>query len=205
MQRRVQAAEREGPNGSGSKRPGGGSKRKRSSKGNAEGEEGAEVEEGLEGEEGEDGEKKKKRTKRPKKKKAKVEEVDGEAAEEEGEAQAEEEEEEDGEEGGELVEGDEEGVAQRKRQKILQLATQVHPTAAPLHTTLLLHNYPYHPPSTLYSPLPHHPLPSPLSAARVRIGRGRQARRSHQPAHEGDARRPRRRDPFQAVCAVGAA
>ena len=68
MQRRVQAAEREGPNGSGSKRPGGGSKRKRSSKGNAEGEEGAEVEEGLEGEEGEDGEKKKKRTKRPKKK-----------------------------------------------------------------------------------------------------------------------------------------
>lgn len=37
------------------------------------------------------------------------------------------EEEEEEDEGGELIEGDEEGMAQRKRQKILQLATQVRP------------------------------------------------------------------------------
>jgi hypothetical protein len=141
MQRRVQAAERgdaAGGSGSGSKRSGGKS-RKRKSSGEGAGASGEAPEQ--EGEEGEaaaaaaaaegdaaagDGVvKKKKRTSRKKKKKASVEEeAPAEGVEEEA-GRFEEEEEED--EGGELIEGDEEGMAQRKRQKILQLATQVRP------------------------------------------------------------------------------
>ena len=136
MQRRVQAAERgdAAGSGSGSKRSGGKSRKRKSAEGAAEGAaETADGEEGAEGEPGSgeggaaegEGVKKKKRVSRKKKKKAVEEEelAAGEAAlaEEDGAF----EDDHDDEEGGELIEGDEEGMAQRKRQKILQLATQV--------------------------------------------------------------------------------
>ena len=124
MQRRVQAAERDQ---TGSKRSGGSSKRKRSSKGGADDD--LDLLDGLDGEGG-DGEVKKRKKPRSKKKKKVVE---GEEEEEVAEEERFEEEEEDEDEGAELIEGDEEGHAQRKRQKILQLATQVHaPLTYPL-------------------------------------------------------------------------
>ena len=145
MQRRVQAAERgDASGGSTSKRSGGGSgkRKKRESAGEgAEGEE-VEVEEGAEGASGSTDGKKKKRSTR-KKKKAKAVEAEDEMGVGDGEGPFDEEEDED-EEGGELLEGDEEGMAQRKRQKILQLATQVSTRPYPWARTTSPHRLPAH-------------------------------------------------------------
>ena len=185
MQRRVQAAERGQPPGGSSKRPGGGGKRKK----RAEGEEGAE---GVEGEEGAEGGEasgegvKKKKKSRPKKKKAKPADADADADGADGAEERFDEDEDEEDDGGEMVEGDEEGVAQRKRQKILQLATQVRP-----HATIYAHARTHahmpceprgHTPHALLSLTTPHALLSLttpptwlLSSARMRIRRGRAA------------------------------
>jgi len=125
MQRRVQAAERgEGETTKASaKRSGGGAKRKKREEG--EGADGDDAELGPDGEAADGSGGKKKRVSRKRKKGAKGEE---EAVAEGFDGMWGEEDEEDEEEvadGADGVAGDEEGAALRKRQKILQLATQL--------------------------------------------------------------------------------
>jgi len=134
MQRRVQAAERgEGAQQKeGAKRSSNSSKRKRASvEGGEEGEGGAapteEGEEPVEGAEG--GSIKKKRARPSGKKKVKgsaaAKEVDDESVAPEEPGLGDDDEDGSDLEGGELADGDDEGLAQRKRQKILQLATML--------------------------------------------------------------------------------